>query len=165
LEEIVRTYQPGLKTTAASGGQPTKIAYDINGKTYREMENENYNTWDFNNSMRVLGHGLPELAKFIILERGIGALAGLAGEAGVATLTKISQTASKFTKVPVTAEELAATREALRFSKGFKETLGLTGAMYITGYDQNRKLADELIEGNSGKDEYHRGKDTRKIPR
>jgi hypothetical protein len=154
LEEIVRTYQPGLKTTAASGGQPTKIAYDINGKTYREMENENYNTWDFNNSMRVLGRGLPELAKFIILERGIGALAGLAGEAGVATLGRISQTASKFTKVPVTAEELAATREALRFSKGFKDTMGLTGAMYITGYEQNRELADSLIEGNSGKDEY-----------
>jgi hypothetical protein len=154
LEEIVRTYQPGLKTTAASGGQPTKIAYDVNGKTYREMENENYNTWDFNNSMRVLGHGLPELAKFIILERGIGALAGLAGEAGVATLGRISQTASKFTKVPVTAEELAATREALRFSKGFKDTMGLTGAMYIAGYEQNRELADSLIEGNSGKDEY-----------
>jgi hypothetical protein len=154
LEEIVRTYQPGLKTTAASGGQPTKIAYDVNGKTYREMENENYNTWDFNNSMRVLGRGLPELAKFIILERGIGALAGLAGEAGVATLGRISQTASKFTKVPVTAEELAATREALRFSKGFKDTMGLTGAMYITGYEQNRELADSLIEGNSGKDEY-----------
>lgn len=154
LEEIVRSYQPGLKTTAASGGQPTKIAYDVDGKAYREMDNENYNTWDFNNSMRVMGHGLPSLAEFIILERGVGAIAGLAGEAGVGTLTKISQEASKFTKVPITAEELAATREALRFSKGFKETLGLAGAMYITGYDQNRKLADDLIEGNSGKDEY-----------
>jgi hypothetical protein len=154
LEDIVRTYQPGLKTTAASGGQPTKLAYDVNGKAYREMENENYNTWDFNNSMRVLGHGLPALAEFIVLERGVGALAGLAGEAGVATLTKISQQASKFTKIPVSAEELAATREALRFSKGFNETMGLAGAMYITGYDQNRKLADSLIEGNSGKDEF-----------
>ncbi len=154
LEEIVRQYNPGLKTTSQSGGNPTKIAYDNEGKAYAELDNENYSTWDFNNSMRVIGHGLPELAKFVLLERGVGALAGLAGEVGVNTLTKIASVSSKLSKAPITAEELAATREALKFSKGLKETMGLTGAMYITSYDQNRKLADELIEGNSGKDEF-----------
>ena len=154
VEEVARSYNPALKTTAQSGGQSNKIAYDNNGKAYREMDNENYGTWDFNNSMRVIGHGLPELTKFVLLERGIGGVAGLAGEAGIGTLTKIAQLGSKLSDVPVTAEELATTREALKFSKGLKDTIGLTGAMYVTSYDQNRKLADDLIEGNSGKDEF-----------
>lgn len=154
VEEVARSYNPALKTTAQAGGQPIRIAYDNEGKTYREMENENYQTWDFNNSMRVVGQGLPSLAEFILLERGIGGLAGLAGSAGVGTLSKVAQISSKVSKASVTAEELAATREALKFSTGLKNTLGLTGAMYVTSYDHNRQLADELIEGTSGKDEF-----------
>jgi hypothetical protein len=154
VEEVVRSYNPALKTTAQAGGQPIKIAYDNEGKAYREMENENYQTWDFNNSMRVVGQGLPSLAEFILLERGIGGLAGLAGSAGVGTLSKVAQISSKVSKASVTAEELAATREALKFSQGLKNTLGLTGAMYVTSYDHNRQLADELIEGTSGQDEF-----------
>ncbi len=154
LDDVVRSYNPALKTTALSGGQPIQIAYDKEGKAYKEMDNENYQTWDFNNSMRVVGQGLPHLAEFILLERGIGGIAGLVGKAGVNTLSKVAQISSKLSKAPVTAEELAATREALKFSQGFKNTLGLTGAMYVTSYDQNRELADELIEGTNGKDEF-----------
>lgn len=156
VEEVARSYNPALKTTAQAGGQPIRIAYDNEGKAYREMENENYQTWDFNNSMRVVGQGLPSLAEFILLERGFGKLAGLAGSAGVGTLSKVAQISSKVSKASVTAEELAATREALRFSQGLKNTLGLTGAMYVTSYDHNRQLADELIEGTSGKDEFQK---------
>ena len=129
------TFQKG---TTKSGTAPTKIVYDTNGKAYREMPNENYGSWDINNSIAKISQSIPQLAEWILLDKGAGAAfkAGLEG----AELARVGSAVNKIA-------------EAGKLSEESQRTLGLVGATYLTSYNGNRKLADELITGNGDFDE------------
>lgn len=157
LSEVSRSYNPGLTTTKYSGINPTKIAYDTDSKAYRELPNENYGTIDFNSTVAHLGQSVAPLAEFVLLEKGAGGLGGLVTNMGVRGVTKLAQVASKLSENPITAEELASTRQALEATKSLKETIGLTVPMYVQSYNQNRQIAEEMIGGDSGQDDFKKG--------
>lgn len=150
-EKAAREISDQTKTNIKGTGytEPTKIIFDNEDKAYKEIPNEDYGKINWNSSMRFLGQSAPGLAEFILLDKGLGKAAQLVGKIGVEGLLKIGTTASELNKVGITADELAAARQALSIGENTKNSLGLFGALTLTGHEQNRKIADELIDDNS----------------
>lgn len=141
--------EPQMKGTSSAGAQPTKIVYDKNSKAFREDKNENYGSWDFNSAMYSLGKGIPTLAEWVVLDKGLGGLAK--GGATLATrgFNLIGKEVAATTNVLLGAEDVTAGYKASEVGKGFEKTAGLYATTYVTSFDENRRLADNLIEDKS----------------
>lgn len=124
--------QAKLQGTSFSGETPTKIVYDKDGNGYKEQENENYGKFNWNSATRFVGSAIPGLVEWVAAEEATGGLATVA-------------LASKAKKIANVAEATAALGKAQRVGKD----VGLVGASLITGFDQNRHVADTLIDDNS----------------
>lgn len=134
-----REQNPLFKGTAASGTTPTQIFYDKNGTAFRELNNEHYHALDWNNAFRFMGESLPQLAEFVALDKGIGGLAKTSVE-GIeqgAFLAKFGAQAPQYYDLWKTAT----------LTQKEQQAIGLLGATYMTSFDENRKLADDLIKG------------------
>jgi hypothetical protein len=138
--------EPQLQGTSSAGALSTKIVYDKDSKAYREINNENYGNWNYNSAMYSLGKAVPTLAEWVVLDKGIGGAAkGFAG--GVLKgANAIGKDLTLTTNALIGAKDLTAGYQAMKLGKNFEKVAGLYGATYVTSFDENRKLADGLIE-------------------
>lgn len=142
-----------FKGTAQSGGYPTRIVYDSDGKAFREVKNENYGKVDWNNAYRFLGESLPSLAEFVALDKGIGGAAKGATEFGLKGVNAFGKGVTEVTNALTGVKNVERGYEAIKLGQKFEQTAGLLGSTYFTSYDENHKLADEWIKGKTSEDE------------
>lgn len=140
--------EPQMKGTSKAGVQQTKVVYDKESKAFREAPNESYGKWDFNSSMYSLGKAVPTLAQWIVLDKGIGGLAKGAATLAVGGANIAGEGIAAATNAAIGAEALSG-YEAYKVAPGFERAAGLYGTTYVTSFDENRKLADNLIEDKS----------------
>jgi hypothetical protein len=141
--------EPQLKGTSRTGIQSTKVVYDKENKAYRENPNEEYGKWNWNSSMYSLGKGIPTLAEWIVLDKGLGAIADVAATGVVGGLNVAGKEIAATTNAVMGAKNAEAGFEAIKLGGKFKETAGLFSATYVTSFDENRKMADNLIDDKS----------------
>lgn len=151
--EAAKETEAGFKGTSQSGGYPTKIVYDADGKAFRETNNEHYGQVDWNNAYRFLGESLPSLAEFVALDKGIGKVAKGTAEYGLKGVNAFGKGVTEVTNSLIGAKDLEAGYKALRLSKKFEQTAGLLGSTYFTSYDENHKQAEEWIKDTSSEGE------------
>jgi hypothetical protein len=147
--DIADEYKTNIQGLSSSGEAPVKILFDKNDKAFKEIPNEDYGKINWNSSGRFLGKSLPGLAEFILVDKGLGNAAKLVNVLGVKGLVGATSGALKLKGFEITAEEIAAAKKALSIGENSKNNLGLFGALTITGHEQNRKIADDLIDDNS----------------
>ena len=140
-------YNTAIKGTGFT--EPTRIVLDKNDNAYKELANEHYGSINFNSASRFLGKSMPALAEFILMDKGLTKAAGLVNTLGVKGLIDLSEVAASMRGVEISAEELAAAKQALTIGETTKGSLGLFGTLALQGHDQNRKIADDLIDDNS----------------
>lgn len=141
--------EPKMKGVSRTGIQSTKVVYNKENKAYRENPNENYGKWNWNSSMYSLGKGIPTLAEWIVLDKGLGGIVDVGAKGVVAGLNATGREIAATTNALVGAKNAEAGFEALKVGSKFKETAGLFSATYVTSFDENRKMADNLIEDKS----------------
>lgn len=138
--------EPQNKGTSSAGVQASKVVYDRESKAYREIPNEAYGKWDFNSAMYSLGKGVPTLAEWIVLDKGLGGAAKAFGGAGVKAFNVAGKQIAGVTNALIGAKEATAGYEAMTLSPTLAKTAGLYATTYITTFDDNHKLAETLIE-------------------
>lgn len=150
-EEAARDISDEYKTNIKGTGwtEPTRIVFDKDDNAYRELPNEDYGKLNWNNTFRFLGKSAPGLAEFILLDKGLGAAAKVVNTLGVRGLVGLSEASARLKGIDISAEEIAAAKKALSIGQGTQNSLGLFGAVTITGHEQNRKIADDLIDDKS----------------
>jgi hypothetical protein len=141
--------EPQVKGTSTAGQQPTRIVYDKESKAYREIKNEDYGQWNFNSAMYSLGQGLPTLAEWVVLDKGIGGAAKGLGTVATRGFNLVGKEIAATTNALIGAKDLTAGYEAAKLPAGFSKTAGLYATTYITSFDENHKLAENLIKDNS----------------
>lgn len=138
--------EPQRKGTSAAGVQATKVVYDKESKAYREIPNEAYGKWDFNSAMYSLGKGVPTLAEWLVLDKGIGGTAKALGGVGVKAFNAVGRELTGVTNSLLGVKEATAGYEAMKLSPTLGKTAGLYATTYITSFDENHKLAENLID-------------------
>lgn len=129
--------------------EPNRIIFDKNDKAYKEIPNEDYGTPNWNSTARFLGQSAPNLAEFVLLDKGLGKAAKIVNELGVDGLLSLGTKAADLKGVDITADELTQAKQALSISDKTQNSLGLFGALTLTGHEQNRKIADDLVDDDS----------------
>lgn len=137
---------PQVKGTSRTGILATKVTYDKENKVYREEKNENYGQWNYNSAMYSLGKGIPTLAEWIVLDKGIGGLAKGVGGVALRGANAIGRELTATTDVLLGAKDVGAGYQAAKLGSNFEKAAGLYGTTYVTSFDENRKLADNLID-------------------
>jgi histidine phosphatase superfamily protein (branch 1) len=141
--------EASMKGTSATGIQLTRVTYDKDNKAYREMPNENYGQWNFNSAVYQLGKGIPALAEFVVLDKGLGGAARGLAQVGVKGLNLIGKDAALVTNTLLGSKDVTRGYEALAVPAAFEKTAGLYAATYITSFDENHKLAESWIDDQS----------------
>lgn len=151
--DVADQYKTNIQGTSPTGESQTRIVFDNKDKAFREIPNEDYGKFNWNSAGRFLGKSVPGLAEFILLDKGLGKAAQVVNNLGVKGLIRLSEESAKLNGIDITAEEIAAAKNALSIGENTKNSLGLFGALTVTGHEQNRKIADDLIDDNSSSGE------------
>lgn len=124
--------------------EPTKIIYDNEGKTFQEINNNDYGFWNWNSASRFFGKGTVGLAEFLLLDKGLGGAAKIVTDYGLSGVNTLVRDV-KSTESLLGLEEKAI--KPITTYPGFQRDAGLYLALRATGsYDDE---ADKLIKDDS----------------
>lgn len=157
-DEIINQFDAERQGTSYSGITPSKVILDKNGVAFKEIPNEHYGSYDWNNVLAMAGSSVGQILQQGLLTEGIGAAGGLIAKPIIGAVNKVGGEVNTLARTLLGESKpvFDAAKEGLKFGKEAQLWTGLIGSTYMQAYDQNLGLAEKMVNGKTPLDDFKR---------